>query len=90
VTAHVERLGEYYCPVGHIRIQESESGKIVYESVAAHYTPVIFNFKMVAGANPTRLIGDDSDSYRVIEPRTGSTFTLVRGVRYRLTVWGDS
>ena len=28
LTAHVERLGEYYRPVGRIRIQESESGRI--------------------------------------------------------------
>lgn len=88
VTAHVERLGEYYCPVGRIRIQELDSGKTVYESVATQRAPQIFNFKLVEGENPDRLVGEDSDSYRVIEPRSGSSFTLRRGIRYRLTVWG--
>jgi len=90
LTAHVERLGEYYSPVGRIRIQESDSGQVVYEAVAAKWPPEVFNFRLAAGANPTRLMGDDSDSYNVIEPRRVSTFLLKSGVRYRLTVWGDS
>ena len=90
VTAHVETLGDYQTTVGRKRIQESQSGKIVYESVVAQRAPQIFNFKLVDGENPTRLVGDDSDSYRVIEPRSGRTFTLQRGTRYRLTVWGDA
>jgi hypothetical protein len=91
LTAHVERLGEYYCPVGRIRIQESNNGKVVYESIAKREAPEIFNFKLVAGKNPTRLMGDESDElYRVVEPRAESSFTLRPGVPYLLTVWGDS
>jgi len=90
LTAHVETLGEYQTTVGRVRIQESQSGKIVYESVAAQRAPQIFNFKLVGGENSTLLLGDDSDSYRVIEPHAGRTFTLQRGIRYRLTVWGDT
>jgi len=90
ITAHVERLGEYFCAVGRIRIQESGSGKTVYESIAMQRAQQIFNFKLVDGENPTRLFGEDSDSYKVVEPRIGSNFTLRRGVRYRLTAWGDS
>jgi len=90
LTAHVERLAEYYSPVGRIRIQESDSGKVVYESVAAHGVPPIFNFKLTVGENPMRLTGEESDSYTVVKPRDQSSFILKRGVRYRLTVWGDT
>lgn len=90
LTAHVERLGEYYCPVGRIRIQESDSGTVIYEAIGKEGAPVIFNFKLAAGANTTRLTGDESDSYFVVTPRGQSTFTLTPGVGYRLTVWGDS
>ena len=90
LTAHVERLGEYYFPVGRVRIQESESGKVIYESVARQGVPEIFNFKLVVGTNETSLLGDQSDAYSVVEPRKETTFTLQRGVRYRLTVWGDA
>jgi hypothetical protein len=90
LTAHVERLGEYLSPVGRIRIQVSDSGKVVYESVAAHGIPQIFNFKLTVGENPTRLAGEESNSYTVLEPRGQSSFTLKRGIRYRLTVWGDT
>jgi hypothetical protein len=90
VTAHVERLGEYYCPVGRIRIQESDTGKVVYEAVAKKEVPAIFNFKLAAGANRTRLMGGESDSYSIVKPREDAAFTLNRGVHYRLTVWGDT
>jgi len=90
LTAYVETLGEYYCPVGRMRIQEFESGVIVYEAVGKQGAPEIFNFKLAAGTNTTRLLGDDSDSYSVVKPMRQNTFTLTPGVRYRLTVWGDS
>jgi hypothetical protein len=90
LTAHVERLGEYYCPVGRIRIQESDSGTVVYEAIGKHGAPEVFNFRLDAGANATRLMGDESDSYFVVTPSGEGTFTLKPGVRYRLTVWGDS
>jgi hypothetical protein len=90
LTAHVEVLGEYYCPVGRIRIQESESGTVVYEAVGKQGAPEIFNFKLAAGTNTTRLVGEDSDSYNVVMPKRQNTFTLTPGNHYRLTVWGDS
>jgi len=90
LTAHVESLGEYYSPVGRIRIQESKSGIIVYEAVGKKGSPEIFNFTLAAGTNTTRLMGDENDSYIVVVPRAQSTFTLMPGVRYRITVWGDS
>jgi hypothetical protein len=90
VTAHVERLGEYYSPVRRVRIQESRSGRIIYEAIAKKSTPVIFNFKLAAGENQTRLFGDEDDAYNVVEPHNDGTFALNRGVHYRLTVWGDT
>jgi hypothetical protein len=89
LTAHVERLGEYYCPVGRVQIREVRSGKIVYEAKAFDHVPVIFNFKLQPGRNPTDLFGDVSNDYRIVEPVKSSTFNLSRGVEYRLTVWGD-
>jgi len=90
LTAHVERLGEYYCPVGRIRIQESESGRIVYEAIGKQGASLLFNFQLTSGSNSIRLMGEESDSYRVVTPGGQSTFTLKPGNRYRLTVWGDS
>jgi hypothetical protein len=90
LTAHIERLGEYVSPVGRIRIQESESGDVIYECVAKQKPPAVLNFKLQRGLNPTNLMGDESESYLVVKPREGTTFNLRRGIRYRLTVWGDS
>jgi hypothetical protein len=92
VIVHVENLGEYCSFVGRIRIQEASSGQVVYEAEAENKKPkpAIFNFKLVAGANSTRLFGDENDSYRILEPRVGNTFSLQRGIKYRITVWGDS
>jgi hypothetical protein len=90
VVVHVERLGEYFCPVGRIRIQESDSGKTVFESVAKGTAPAIFNFKLIAGSNPTQINSWFSDSYSVLRPGSDASFWLQRGVRYRITVWGDS
>jgi hypothetical protein len=50
----------------------------------------MFNFKLAAGANPTRIDSDWSDLYNVLQPRSNASFWLQRGVRYRITVWGDS
>jgi hypothetical protein len=90
LTAHVETLGEYETTVGRIRIQESDSDKVVFEAVAARRAPQIFNFVLAAGANRTNLMGDEGSAYSVVEPSKETTFMLHPGVRYRITVWGDS
>jgi len=90
VVVHVERLGEYYCPVGRIRIQEYDTGKTVFESAAKGYAPPIFNFKLTAGSNSTQIDSESNDLYSVLQPRSDPSFWLQRGVRYRVTVWGDS
>ena len=90
VIVHVERLGMYYCQVGRILVQESDSGKTVYEAVTKGDTPIIFNFKLAAGSNPTEIKTEFRGTYSVVQPRSDRYFWLQRGVRYRITVWGDS
>jgi hypothetical protein len=90
VIVHVETLGEYQTTVGHLRLKEADSGKIIYEVVAEGRAPQIFNFRLVAGDNSTKVIDPEEKSYRVVEPRGTNTFTLQSGVKYRLRIWGDS
>jgi len=89
LTAHIERLGEYVSPVGRIQIQESDSGKVIYECVAKHEPSAVLNFKLQKGMNPVNLLGNESESYVVIEPHGEETYSLRDGITYRVTVWGD-
>ena len=90
LTAHIERLGEYVSPVGRIQIEESDSGKVIYECVARHQPSAVLRFNLQKGVNPINLMGDESESYVVIEPHGEETFSLKSGINYRITVWGDT
>jgi hypothetical protein len=52
-------------------------------------TPQIYNFKIMAGENPTKLADPEHGSFRIEEPKGKETFSLQKGVRYRLTIWGE-
>ncbi len=89
VVVHVETLGEYPTTIRHVRIVEISSGKVVFDLLPQSGTPQIYNFKLIAGENPTRLADPEHGSYRVDEPKGKDTFLLQKGSRYRLTIWGE-
>ena len=89
VVVHVETLGEYPTTIRHVEIKEISSGKVVFDLLADSGSPQIYNFRLIAGENPTRVADPEHGSYRVDEPKGKATFTLQKGARYRLTIWGD-
>jgi hypothetical protein len=95
VIAHVETLGEYPTTVGRVRITEAASGKVVFEVAASKefagkMAMQIHNFRLTAGENSTRAVEPEINPYTVVVPNGKNTFTLQPGVKYRLTLWGDS
>jgi hypothetical protein len=92
VIVYVDRFGDYVSAVGHIRISDASSGKVIYEAVAKDRdrVPCFLNFRFSVGENPTQMVDWKGDTYRIVEPQEKNTFTLQPGVKYRLRVWGDS
>ena len=90
VIIHVESLGDYVSAVGHIRIQEASSGKVIFEAASEDRVPVFLNFHFSVGENPTHLVDSEGNTYHVVEPQGKNTFTLQSGVKYMVRVWGDS
>jgi len=89
VIVHVETLGEYPTTVRRVQISNATSGKVILELQAENGTPQIYNFRLSAGENSTRIADPEHGSYRVVEPSGKKTFTLEAGVRYRLSIWGN-
>lgn len=89
VVVHVETLGEYPTTIRHVMIEEISSSKAVFDLLAESGSPQIYNFKLTAGENPTRLADPEHGSFRVNEPKGKDTFLLQKGTRYRLTIWGE-
>ncbi len=87
---HLETPDEYQTPVSHVLLRDTSSGDVVYEVVADGKAPLIFNFELSVGSNSTLAVTSGKAAYRVIAPQGRRTFSLQRGVKYRLTVWGDS
>ena len=87
---HLETPDEYQTPVSHVLLKDTSSGDVIYEVVADGKAPLIFNFELSVGTNSTLVVTSGKTAYRVIAPQRGRTFSLQRGVKYRLTVWGDS
>jgi hypothetical protein len=55
-TVHVERLGEYVTAVGHVRLKEASSGKVIYEIVGKDRAPEISNFHLKVGENSSQVV----------------------------------
>jgi hypothetical protein len=89
-TVHLETPDENQTPVSHVRIKDDSTGDVIYEVVADGQTPLVFNFELSVGQNTTQVVSFKRNAYRVVAPQGIRTFTLQRGVKYRLTVWGDS
>jgi hypothetical protein len=87
---HLETADENQSPVSHVRLKDTSTGDVIYEVVADGKAPQVFNFQLSVGANSTQVVNPENAAYRVIVPQQGRTFSLQRGVKYRLTVWGDS
>jgi hypothetical protein len=95
IIVHVETLGEYPTTVGHVQITEAALGNVVFEVVArkefaGKMETQIHNFRLTAGENSTRAVEPEINPYTVVVPSGKNTFTLQPGVKYRLTLWGDS
>jgi hypothetical protein len=87
---HLETPDENQSPVSHIRLKDASTGDVIYEAVADGKAPPLFNFELTLGTNSTQVVDPGKTIYRVIVPQGKRTFSLQRGVKYRLTVWGDS
>jgi hypothetical protein len=85
VTVDVQTLGEYQTSVRRIRL--SDDRHVVWEIAARDRVPQLHTVKLVAGENETTLPG--IDGYAVVSPKA-DRFTLQRGHRYVVEVWGDS
>ncbi len=95
VTVHVETLGEYPSTVGHVRIAEDASGKVVFEMRAkkefiGKMAAQLHYFQLAVGENSAKAIDPEGSIYNLVEPRGMDTFTLRPGIKYRLRIWGDS
>lgn len=90
LIVHVETLGDYVTAVGHVRIQEATTGKVIYEAVAKDRVPCFLNFRFSVGENPTQVVDFEGNSYRITEPQGENTFTLQTGMKYKIRLWGDS
>ena len=89
VVVHVETLGEYMTTVRRVRIDDASSGKVIFDLMTESGTPQIFSFRLSAGENSTHIADPEHGSYRVAEPTGRNTFSLQKGTRYRLMIWGD-
>ena len=87
---HLETPDEYRTPVSHVRLKDASTGDVIYEVVVDGKAPQLFNFMLSVGENSTQVVDPGETAYRVIAPQGRRTFSLQRGVKYRLTVWGDS
>jgi len=87
---HLETADENQSPVSHVRLKDASSGDVIYEVVADGMAPQVFNFELSVGVNSTQVLAPGKAAYRVIAPQGRRTFSLQRGAKYRLTVWGDS
>ena len=89
VVVHIETLGEYMTTVRRVRIDEASTGRVIFDLMTESGTPQIFNFRLSAGENSTHIADPEHGSYRVAEPIGKNTFSLQKGIRYRLMIWGD-
>jgi hypothetical protein len=89
VIVHVETLGEYPTTVRHVQLRDDRSGKVIFELLTESGTPQIHNFRLSIGENSARVAEPENGSYRVVEPSGKNTFSLQRGVHYRLRIWGN-
>jgi hypothetical protein len=88
-VVHLETLREYPTSIGHFRIEEIPSGRIVFEGFKASGTPQLWNMQLSPGSNSIDVVDPQYGTYRLTEPK-GASFTLHSGQRYRITVWGNA
>ena len=87
---HLESPDENETPVSRVRLKDASNGEVIYEVAADGKAPKVFNFELLIGENSTQAVDPSKTDYRVIAPEGRRAFSLQRGVKYRLTVWGDS
>lgn len=89
VTVHLETLGEYPTTVSRLRLQETQSGDILWEVQRASGTTQLWNVRFREGMNPAGLDAvTGGGSLEVVVPANSEHFFLEASKEYTLTIWG--
>jgi len=87
IMVDVQTWGEYPTTVTRIRLSDVDQSTVVWELVTAEGIPQIHRFMLNPGENRS-LLQSRPGIYRVLVPSNSDLFTLEKGHRYRVELWG--
>ena len=87
VTVDFQFLGEHPGNIERIRLTEAATGRVTWE-VVGNGEPQSGSLKLTAGENSSAVTDVRHGSYSVETPKESPTFTIRKGVRYRVEAWG--
>ncbi len=88
VECDVQTLGEYPTNISRIELLNTFSGSLVWNLRATTEGVQVARFSLVTGENaavPSEVV---QGTFRILAPKSKSTFQLEEGVEYELRVWG--
>jgi hypothetical protein len=93
VVVHVETLGEYPTTITRVRLTDRDTGDVVLELIALFPTESrsqIYEITLCAGQNNVAAVFPEYEAYRTVTPASKKSFTLKRGKKYLVEMWGKS